>query len=43
MDQTDPKRSGRHLEILRRIARRAMIERGFLPDFSARVESELAN
>ena len=42
MDQTDQKRSGRHLEILRRIARRAMIERGFLPDFSARVNSELA-
>ena len=42
MDKTDQKRSGRHLEILRRIARRAMIERGFLPDFSARVNSELA-
>ena len=42
MDKIDQKRSGRHLEILRRIARRAMIERGFLPDFSARVNSELA-
>jgi exoribonuclease-2 len=42
MDQTDPKRSGRHLEILRRIARRAMIERGFLPDFPAPVRDELA-
>ena len=42
MYQIDQKRSGRHLEILRRIARRAMIERGFLPDFSARVNNELA-
>ncbi len=36
----DPKRS--HLQILRRIARRAMIERGFLPDFTAQVRDELA-
>ncbi|HEX7539547.1 MAG TPA: RNB domain-containing ribonuclease, partial [Syntrophales bacterium] len=42
MNEMNQNRSGRHLEILRRIARRAMIERGFLPDFSARVNSELA-
>jgi len=36
----DPKRN--HLQILRRIARRAMIERGFLPDFTAQVRDELA-
>jgi exoribonuclease-2 len=36
----DPKRD--HLEILRRIAHRAMIERGFLPDFTAQVRDELA-
>jgi len=42
MDQTDPKRSGRHVEILRRIARRAMIERGFFLDFTEQVRDELA-
>jgi len=40
MNERDPK--GNHLQILRRIARRAMIERGFLPDFTAQVRDELA-
>jgi len=40
MNERNPKRS--HLQILRRIARRAMIERGFLPDFTAQVRDELA-
>jgi len=37
-----PRPAERHVEILRRIARRAMIERGFLPDFSPQVRDELA-
>lgn len=40
MDKTP---SGPHLRILRRIARRAMIERGFAPEFSAEVRDELAS
>jgi VacB/RNase II family 3'-5' exoribonuclease len=36
------KHSANHLEILRRIARRAMIDRGFLPDFAPQVRDELA-
>ena len=40
MNEKDPKHN--HLQILRRIARRAMIERGFLPDFTAQVRDELA-
>ena len=42
MNGTDKKTTGRHQRILRRIARRAMIERGFLPEFSAEVRDELA-
>jgi VacB/RNase II family 3'-5' exoribonuclease len=38
----DKKRSTDHLRILRDIARRAMINRGFLPDFSDDVKRELA-
>jgi VacB/RNase II family 3'-5' exoribonuclease len=37
-----PKHSANHLQILRRIARRAMIDRGFLPDFAPQVREELA-
>jgi VacB/RNase II family 3'-5' exoribonuclease len=37
-----PKHSANHLQILRRIARRAMIDRGFLPDFAPQVRDELA-
>ena len=40
MNEKGPKHN--HLQILRRIARRAMIERGFLPDFTAQVRDELA-
>jgi VacB/RNase II family 3'-5' exoribonuclease len=36
------KHSANHLLILRRIARRAMIDRGFLPDFAPQVRDELA-
>jgi exoribonuclease-2 len=36
------KHSANHLQILRRIARRAMIDRGFLPDFAPQVRDELA-
>src|SRR5512136_254656 len=36
------KHSNNHLQILRRIARRAMIERGFLPDFTPQIRDELA-
>ncbi|MBP8696150.1 MAG: hypothetical protein KBH73_06790 [Syntrophobacterales bacterium] len=39
----DPQPSGAHLRILRRIARRAMIERGFRPDFPAEVREEPAS
>ena len=42
MNGTDKKTTGRHQRILRRIARSAMIERGFLPEFSAEVRDELA-
>ncbi len=42
MNETDKTTTGRHQRILRRIARRAMIERGFLPEFSAEVRDELA-
>jgi len=34
---------GQHLSLLRKIARRAMIERGLLPDFSPRALAELEN
>lgn len=34
------KYAGRHVEVLQRIARRAMYDRGFLPDFSRRVLKE---
>lgn len=37
----DAKHSDRHYRILSRIARRAMIERGFLPDFPSQVRNEL--
>ncbi len=37
-----PKHTANHLQILRRIARRAMIDRGFLPDFAPQVRDELA-
>jgi VacB/RNase II family 3'-5' exoribonuclease len=33
--------SGQHVEILQKIARRAMFDRGFLPDFSKKVLKEL--
>jgi VacB/RNase II family 3'-5' exoribonuclease len=36
------KHSANHMQILRRIARRAMIDRGFLPDFAPQVRDELA-
>ncbi|HOD35484.1 MAG TPA: RNB domain-containing ribonuclease [Syntrophales bacterium] len=36
------KHDGRHIEILQRIARRAMFDRGFLPDYSRKVMKELA-
>ncbi len=36
------KHTANHLQILRDIARRAMIDRGFLPDFTAQVSDELA-
>jgi len=42
MNEKDKKATGRHRQILRRIARRAMIERGFRPDFPAEVRDELA-
>jgi len=38
----DAKSPRNHVQILRRIARRAMIERGFLPEFSAEVRNEVA-
>ena len=36
------KNSANHLQILRRIARRAMIDRGFLPDFTPQIRDEVA-
>ena len=42
MNEKDKQATGRHQRILRRIARSAMIERGFLPEFSAEVREELA-
>jgi len=42
MNEMDPKRSANHLQILRRVARCAMIDRGFLPDFTPQVRDEIA-
>jgi VacB/RNase II family 3'-5' exoribonuclease len=43
MNEKNKQATGRHRQILRRIARRAMIERGFRPDFPAEVRDELAS